>query len=212
MRERTVAATWGKTRIEALSDGVFAIAVTLLVLDIRVPDLPTHPPNAAAWHAVLSVVPTFISFVITFVIATSFWYAHHVTFHSLRWVTRSLMFQNAAFLLFVSLLPFSAGLLGKWGPNHPVALTVYFVNLLALGLTLNLIWWRATAHRLVEEPLPDPAMRFMIGMYPVACAAALAVVPFQANASYYAFVAVALVGRRFARRRYKRAGNAPAPL
>lgn len=204
---------WGKARIEALSDGVFAIAVTLLVLDIHIPELPHPVSNGEAWRAITALSPVFFSFLITFVLTGSFWFMHHVTFHSLKYVTRALVFINLAFLLFVSLLPFSTGLLGKLGLNHPVGLAVYFVNQLALGLTLNGLWFYAQRHRLVEEPLPDRSMRFMIGAQPLACVAALGTVAVSPIVSYYAYLFVMLGSRKIAHRRFKTLpADAPAPL
>jgi hypothetical protein len=62
---------WGKVRIEALSDGVFAIALTLLVLDIRIPDLPRSVPSREALRAIQSLGPSFLSFLITFALGGS---------------------------------------------------------------------------------------------------------------------------------------------
>jgi len=213
MSTRSVDKLWGKARIEALSDGVFAIAVTLLVLDIHIPELPHHVSSREAWHAIAALAPIFFSFFITFILTGSFWFMHHVTFHSVKYVTRALVFINLGFLLFVSLLPFSTGLMGKLGPAHPVALVMYFVNQLALGLTLNALWLYAGRHRLLEEPLADPAMRFMIGAQPIACVAALATVLVAPILSFYVYLFVMLGSRRIARRRFKPLPeDSPAPL
>jgi len=212
-RERTVATTWGKTRIEALSDGVFAIAITLLVLDIRIPDLERPVSNADAWHAIRAVGPTLASFLITFVLSGSYWFMHHATFHSIRSVTRPIAMLNLPFLMFVSLLPFSTSLLGKLGLVHPVALAVYFSNQLALALSLNLLWLIARRHGLIEEPLPDPTMRFVIGAQPIGCLAAMAAIAVNPMASYWVYLFVAIAARRIARRRFKPLrADAPAPL
>jgi len=213
MRERTLATTWGKARIEALSDGVFAIAMTLLVLDVRIPELPHPISNADAWHAIASLRPMLFSVALTFILSGAFWYLHHATFHSVKHITRGLAFINLYFLMFISLLPFSASLIGKLGPNHPVALSVYFVNQLALSLVLNLLWSYASRHHLIDEPVPDPRVQFMIRVQPFAYAAALATVPLLPLASYWVFLAVMLGARRITRDRYKALpSDAPAPL
>jgi uncharacterized membrane protein len=213
MPGQSAAKVWGKARVEALSDGVFAIAVTLLVLDIRIPELPRRLGNREAWHAIGSLGPLFFSFFITFILTGSFWFMHHVTFHSLKYVTRALVFINFAFLMFVSLLPFSTGLLGKLGPSHPVGLIVYFANQLALGLTLNWLWMYAKRHHLLDEPNADPSMRYMIAAQPIACVVALATVAASPVVSYYAYLFVMLGTRRIARRRFKALPtDAPAPL
>lgn len=211
-KDRTTAA-WGKMRIEALSDGVFAIALTLLVLDIRIPDLPRSAPAAEILHAIRALRPSFLSLFITFLLGGTFWYMHHATFHAVKYVTRGLAMLNLLFLMFVSVLPFSTGLIGKFGPNHPIALAIYFTNQLALGLVLNLIWVYAGWRDLIATPTADPATRFMIAVQPFGCLAALGTIAFAPVASYYAFFIAMLVGRAVARRRYKAVPpDAPAPL
>jgi TMEM175 potassium channel family protein len=204
---------WGKTRIEALSDGVFAIVVTLLVLDIRIPELPRHAANREVLHAMAALGPTFFAFTITFVLAVAFWYMHHLTFHNITYVTRAVVFLNLPFLMFVSLLPFSTGLLARVGLDHPIGLTVYFANQLALGLALNAQWAYARRHKLLVSPLTDPAGRFMIATQPFSCIAALVTIPFVPALSYYALLITAIIFRRVARRRFKAIGaDAPAEL
>jgi len=192
--------TLSKTRLEALSDGVFAIAMTLLVLELKIPELDRHAPLREVMHALVSLAPAVLSFVITFVLSGAFWYMHHVTLHSTKHVTRPIASINILFLMFVSLLPFSTGLLGRLSPNHPAGLAVYFANQLALGLALNLHWWYA-GRRGMLAPAADPAARFMIRIQPVACVAALATLAVAPLASYYSFLIIMLVGRRIAARR-----------
>jgi uncharacterized membrane protein len=110
--------TLSKSRIEALSDGVFAIALTLLVLKLEVPE--HHHSNQEMLRQLLDLYPQFVSYVVTFLIAGGFWYLHHLTFHFIRYVNGFLVWINLLFLMFVSLLPFSAGLMGHL-LMHPVS-------------------------------------------------------------------------------------------
>jgi len=201
MNGDTIDRTLSKARLEALSDGVFAIAMTLLVLDIRIPEIDRHSSTREVMRALIPLAPALMSFAITFVLAGAFWYMHHVTLHSTKHVTRPIASINFFFLMFVSLLPFSTGLLGHLGPNHPAALAVYFVNQLALGVTLNLHWFYAGQRGLIVPVVADPIGRFIIRVQPFACLAALATLPFAPIASYYAFLIVMLVGRRIGTRR-----------
>ena len=203
---------WGKARLEALSDGVFAIVMTLIVLDIRLPEKRPHAPTSDDLYALAALGPVFFSFVMTFMLTGSFWFLHHVTFHNTKYVTRGLCAINVLFLMFVSLLPFSTGLLGRIGPGHPVAQIVYFSNQLALGLVLNLHWAYARSHGLLVDPIEDPRSRMAIAIQPLACVLALATVAFP-PVSYYAFLFGMLGGRVVARRRFKALpADAPAPL
>jgi TMEM175 potassium channel family protein len=203
--------TLSKARLEALSDGVFAIAMTLLVLDIRIPEIDPHTPVRAVLRALVPLGPALMSFAITFILSGAFWYMHHVTLHSTKHVTRPIASINFFFLMFVSLLPFSTGLLGRLGPNHPAALAVYFTNQLALGVILNLHWVYAVRRGLIVPVVADPIGRFMIRVQPIACLAALGMLAFAPIASYYAFLLVMLVGRRIGRRRFSPADRACAP-
>lgn len=131
-----------KSRIEALSDGVFAIAMTLLVLKLDVPDVSHHSSNAEMLQQLLTETPAFVSFVATFAIAAGFWLLHHLTFHFVRYVDGLLCWVNLVLLMFVSLLPFSAGMMGHLFV-HPVSQFFYFGNLLAIALLLSLHWFYA---------------------------------------------------------------------
>lgn len=129
----------GKSRLEALSDGVFAIAMTLLVLELKVPEMSHHHSNAEMLDQLLALVPAFLSYVLTFLIAGGFWFLHHVTFHFIRHTDRLLCWINLLFLMFVSLLPFSAGLLGHL-LVHPVSQLFYFGNQFLIAILLNAHW------------------------------------------------------------------------
>ena len=202
----------GKARLEALSDGVFAIAMTLLVLDLRMPELPHTASSMDILRAFVALRATFLAFVITFLLAGSFWYLHHVTFHNIRYITRGVAAINVLFLMFVSLLPFSTGLLGRFGLGSPAAQAVYFSNQLALGLVLNLQWVVARRLGLLILPIGDPRARLMIAVQPLCCVAALATVAYP-PVSYWAFLFGMLGGRLIARRRFKpMPADAAAPL
>lgn len=91
-----------KSRIEALSDGVFAIAMTLLVFELKVPELPRHVGSRELWHAVLEHGTIFFSFAVTFVLAGQFWLLHHVAFH----YTRRTDQRIALLAIFFLMLPY----------------------------------------------------------------------------------------------------------
>ena len=148
--------TLSKSRIEALSDGVFAIALTLLVLKLEVPE--HHHSNQEMLRQLLDLYPQFVSYVVTFLIAGGFWYLHHLTFHFIRNVNGFLVWINLLFLMFVSLLPFSAGLMGHL-LMHPVSQFFYFGNQLAIALLLNFHWQYARWKNLIIDTDPAEATR-----------------------------------------------------
>lgn len=202
----------GKARLEALSDGVFAIAMTLLVLDIKLPDTASREP-AQVLQAFRTLGPAFLSFGLTFVLAGAFWYLHHVTFHNTRYITRGLAMLNVIFLMFVSLLPFSTSVLPRLGLGNSIAQAMYFANQLALSVLLNVIWWFAGTHKLLVTPIAAPQTRFLIGLQPFCYAAAIGVAFAYPPASYWVFFLGMMVGRRIATRRFAALpADAPAPL
>jgi len=202
----------GKARLEALSDGVFAIAMTLLVLDIKLPEITSREP-ARLFQAFRTLGPAFLSFALTFVLAGAFWYLHHVTFHNTRYITRGLAMINVIFLMFVSLLPFSTSVLPRLGLGNSIGQAVYFANQLALAVVLNVIWWFAGKHKLLVTPIADPQARFMIGLQPFCYAGAIGMAFVYPPASYWVFFLGMVAGRRVAQRRFAALPvDAPAPL
>lgn len=137
-------------RIESFSDGIFAIATTLLVLGIRVPMVE----DANLMNSLIALSPNFLAFVLSFLIICVYWVGHHTMFYYIKSVDRTLLWLNNFFLLFVVFLPFSASLLGEY-PFNNLSLTVYGINLIFINLSSTLFWIYSTAkHRLVEKNLP----------------------------------------------------------
>ncbi len=112
-------------RFLALSDGVFAIAMTLLALDLKVPDLPGHVADGAVRHALGHQWPNFLAYLISFYVVGIYWLRHHTLMRTLTRANRRLLGDNIWFLLFMSALPFPASLMGRYGTSDPIALAVY---------------------------------------------------------------------------------------
>ncbi len=123
-------------RIMSLSDGVFAIAITILAVNIRIPDLGDAPDPDALRHAILGMWPSYLSYVLSFVVIGIYWIAHHNIFHHVRRSDRTLLWLNLLFLMFASFIPFSAALLGKYW-HYPSVLVAYGLTLLLTGLVLE---------------------------------------------------------------------------
>jgi len=126
-----------KNRIEALADGIFAVAMTLLVLDIKSPVNLGFESTAHLITYLATLEHSFAMYAISFVVLAIFWIAHHILFHYVRHVDRRLLWMNMAFLLLVTFVPFSTDLLGDHG-HLILPVIVYGVNLLALGALLAL--------------------------------------------------------------------------
>jgi uncharacterized membrane protein len=146
-------------RLEALVDGVFAVVMTLLVLDITVPS-PTQPHAVAhLLPNLLALKPTVLSYALSFVIAGIYWVGHHNQFAYIRRTDRPLLWINILFLMCVAFIPFSAALLAAY-PGQRIAVIIYGANLIVVGLVLYLHWWYATRnHRLVDADLDPHVVR-----------------------------------------------------
>jgi len=149
-----------KGRLEALSDGIFAFAMTLLVIGLSVPDKATLvPTNTYALQVLLALYSSFMHYVLAFLILGAFWLTQHMQFHSVRTPDKLFTWINLVTLMFVALLPFSASFSGAFS-NVPVGAMVFETNLLLIGLGISLQWWYATNdHRLTESTLKPAYIR-----------------------------------------------------
>jgi uncharacterized membrane protein len=194
---------WTSNRVEALSDGVFAIVMTLLVLELKVPALPRDASAAEVWHGFEEIGPVFFSYFVTFAISGTFWFWHHQVFHQLRHVTGVLFALNLAFLSFVSLLPFSTAMLGAFKLRQPVSLACYFGNLCAMALILSVLWQYAQRSGLLA-PARDPKARrrftLILASQTFACIAALIAVAVKPGLAMNLYVVVLVAGNFLARR------------
>jgi uncharacterized membrane protein len=144
-----------KARIEALSDGVFAIAMTLLILEVKIPSLePGH--EAELPRRLLDVAPRFLAYAMSFLIVGVNWVGHHAQLHYIRRTDRAYLWTNLFYLLAISSLPFSAGLLGQY-PRQPASFVVYCGNLIASGLLLFGQFRYAAGRGQLFDPDIDPA-------------------------------------------------------
>jgi uncharacterized membrane protein len=148
--------THDPARVLALSDGVFAIIITLLVLEIHVPELTQ---GQSLNEALREVRPSFNAFVITFILTGLYWVGHRDLFALIRRTDRGLVWLNILYLLPLCLLPFGAGLLGRYD-QEPVALRIYGLLLMAIAV-MRVVIWLYTTNRppLLSQPLDDRQRR-----------------------------------------------------
>lgn len=139
----------GPGRLEAFSDGVLAIAITLLVLEIKVPHLEASQDVRATLLALLALTPKFISYLLSFVFIAVFWVNHHQFFRLVRRVDAGLLWRNILLLLALSFIPFPTAMIGEY-PRNPVALAFFAVVLMAAGIAFNLMWRHGQARSLFD--------------------------------------------------------------
>ena len=144
----------GIDRLLALTDGVVAIALTLLVLQFQVPvdSVLQHHPRSASdlWHSLSIDRDELISYLVAFLVIAQFWLVHHRVLRTIRGHHEGLAWRNFGFLLALTLMPFTSGLLGRYGDN-PVAVTLFGLNLAALSIGIQWISRYALRHGLMTD-------------------------------------------------------------
>ena len=142
-------------RIIFFSDAVFAIVITILVLDIRVPDIPPDLVAQELPGQILDLGPKFLSYVISFLVIAIYWQAHHRVFRPIRSYDRTLLWLNFLFLMAISFLPFPTSLLGEYSEEQ-LSVVIYAANAaLASLLLVSISWYAIAGHRLVAPNLVD---------------------------------------------------------
>jgi uncharacterized membrane protein len=138
-------------RLEALSDAIFAFAMTLLVLNLGFPDSVTGDATSRLSVLLAGHINQFINYAIGFILIAIFWIAHHQQYHLIKKADSRLIWINIAMLMFVALMPFSTDLVGDF--NGQVIAVVFFAcNLLIVGLLLMLGWAYAIKNKkLIDE-------------------------------------------------------------
>jgi uncharacterized membrane protein len=189
-----------KGRLEAFSDGVLAIAITLLTLDLPIPNHAQIAAHHGLWGALVNAWPQVAAYALSFAIIGIIWVNHHGLINRIAVVDRSLLFINLLLLLFVAAIPWVTNLFAEFlregGTDAHVAAAVFSVNALCMALAFNLFWvWiRRDARRLHESI--DPAVaksqsrRFSLGIFVYAIAVGLSFVSAPWTLALHAAVAV----------------------
>ena len=179
----------GTGRTEAFSDGVIAVAITLLILDI-------HVPNAQKdlLQALLDQWPAYLGYVTSFLVITIFWANHHNMFRHIQQVDYALLIINAFFLMCIAFIPFVTSLLTKYimspTEQHTAAI-VYGATLLLNGILFNSIWWYAVGkRRLVRRDFDAQAVQritrgYLFGLPFYALAIVLSLLNVELSLAFY---------------------------
>ena len=147
------------SRLEAFSDGVFAIAITILIFDIKAPSNTQH-----LLTALLALWPSYLAYVISFLLIGLLWANHHVMFEHIVRTDRLLMFVNMLLLMDVAFIPFISSVLAaafRNGAGESVAIALYGGTLAVGGLCFNWIWSHAFRAALVDDHVTTVRMRRM---------------------------------------------------
>ncbi len=180
-------------RLAALSDGIFGVAMTLLLLDLHVPAREAIDSDAKLWHALVAMLPDLLVYLMSFLTLGIFWVGQQTQLNHLERSDRQLTWIHLGFLFLVTLLPFSTRLLAEF-TEFPAALVVYWLNLLLFGVFLYASWGKATRDALIKDDLAYATQaaicrRIIIAQAVYAFGAALCLV------STYASIAVILLAQ-----------------
>lgn len=179
-------------RVEAFSDGVFAIAITLLILEIKVPT--PNQGNLAA--ALLRQWPSYVAFLLSFVYIGVMWINHHRMFTLIRRSTDVLLVLNLLLLLGVTVVPFPTAVLAAHlgGPGERTAALIYNATFVLIAIFFNLLWRHVIKHRLLHEQAAlnaaQIAAQYILG--PLMYLACLVIALFNVRAGVAANAALAL--------------------
>ena len=190
----------GPGRLHALIDGVFAIALTLLVLD-----LPRPAHSTQLVHDLLHAWPSYVAYLVSFVTIGILWIEHHWMMGAVRGINRRFLERTLAFLLFISIIPWPTALAADYAdqtvPEARAVAVLYAATMLMMGLTFAWGWRYLAAHpELVAEParsaLPAGAHRALLGSLVYLIAIAVAFLSPVASFAIDAIVAVYFAASR----------------
>jgi uncharacterized membrane protein len=164
------------SRMEALSDGVFAIVMTLLVLDITLPELGGIADKSELIQGLAGLSPKFLSYAISFIVLGNFWHMHHATFTHIKRLDTGLIWRNIFLLMFVALVPFSTSVLSEYkiASMGNIPFVLYISNMLLIIIMRALILVHATGHYpLADSDADFNVLRKMKRVMLVACFASV---------------------------------------
>lgn len=131
---------FNKNRVEAFSDGIFAIIITLLVLEIKVPHLENHASAGSLSTALFELFPKFISWIISFFTVAVIWVNHHKLFKQFRQLDHGIFWWNALLLLWTSFIPFPTAVMGDY-PGNITSVVLYGSVMALMAMSFTLMRW-----------------------------------------------------------------------
>lgn len=147
-------------RIIGLSDGVFAIVLTLLVLELRVPHLPEHATAAELWNALYGIKNKIIGFLLSFLFIASLWFSHNQLFKLFDKIDNPMLWYNNFFLLAVCFVPFPTALIGEY-PRNGVGITLLGSIWVIVALVIYLIGSRAYHKKYLHRNVDNERFLFL---------------------------------------------------
>jgi len=151
------------SRTLSFTDGLFSIAMTLLIVSVAVPTISDTNSIHELADALHDLVPNFVSFFISFAVIGRYWVAHHTYFSALARIDRGMISLNLVYLAFIAFLPFPTALLGEYFDN-PLSIVIYAVTVAIVSGMEVVLFSYAQNHDLLEQKLPKAVFRYGTAM------------------------------------------------
>lgn len=197
-------------RIEGLSDGVFGIAMTLLIFKIDVPDISTSLNfKSSLLESLKGMSPQFENYFISFILLGFYWTRHQLQFKHIKNADRFLLWINIFFLALIGLIPFTTGMVMKY-TGHEVPQFLYCMNLVVIALVLAFHWYYACRAELIDHTLTKRYIKnitFVVFAMPVCfgvCAIAALISARLSLSLLYSIPVVFFFVKRYQRRRERK--------
>jgi uncharacterized membrane protein len=193
-------------RIAAFSDGVFAIAITLLALQLEIPS----GADVDVWAELGGLGPSFVSFAISFAVIGSYWVAHHRLFSIIERYDRRLIWLDLLSLFFIVLMPFTTSLVGEHG-DVPVSVVAYALSIALAGFAnTGMAAYALVGHRLCSDSVDEEEIKYYIWrglVIALVFLASLALLPLGTSVVQFSWLSLIAI-QRIVRHRFARAGEA----
>ena len=177
----------GKTRLEAFSDGVLAIIITIMVLELKV-------PHSAEWKDLAELCPVFFSYIISFIYVGIYWGNHHHLLHTIKHVSSGIIWANLNLLFWLSLIPFATSWMGENNfSQNPVI--VYAILLLLCGISYTILQFTIMKNHHFDDKmlaaLRKVSQKGIVSV--IAYSTSIAVAFFNPSISFFFFIVVAIL-------------------
>ena len=153
-----------KNRIEALSDGIFAIAMTLIILDLKTPEnIPLNLEYEELPLTLLNILPDVEAYAVSFLVLAVFWLRHQLQFRYLKFANRQIIVLSILFLMLIGFVPFSVGLVMRYNDIQLPTL-IYIINLLLISVFLSVQGWYISKNKKIrfEEIEPEILKKYYV--------------------------------------------------
>jgi uncharacterized membrane protein len=182
----------GTTRVAELVDGVFAIAMTLLAFDLRVLDIISPIANRNIMTVIAKIGPHILIYAISFIILGFYWIEHRIQYGYVKYSSKYFYWINIFFLMFIALIPFSTGILGRYF-GEQFSILLYGLNIILVGALSYFHWWYVNFHHLVSKdttPITNSIIKKSIILAPVIAIISMAISFFSLWTSLFIYFVI----------------------